>query len=152
MARKPALLILELFVAMNFFKEISSQEYFYDSSLMDLDNQESLHNINSDNENNLSNTIKGRLITTENYKKIDKRFCKKASKSGKYLSLKEAKDDCNKMVDCIAIQDGKCDNKGTFKICRGNNPLSRKMSSKGTCIFLKEGIQFVGYLWKYSRL
>ena len=146
MARKPALLILELFVAMYFFKEISSQEYFYDSSIFALENEESLLDLNSDNENNMGNTIKGRLITTENYKKLSKRFCKKASKSGKYLSLKEAKDDCNKMVDCIAIQDGKCDNKDTFKICSGNNPMSTKMSSKGTCIFLKKGIQFIGYL------
>ena len=145
MARKRPLLILELVATLYFFKEILSQEYFYDSSIFDLENEESLHNINSDNENNLSNTIKGRLITTENYKKLSKRFCKKASKSGKYISLKEAKDACNKKVDCIAIQDGKCDNKGTFKICSGNNPISKKTSSKGTCIFLKKGIQFVGY-------
>ena len=151
MAHKRVLLMLELFVILFFFKKISSHEYFYDSSIFALENDESLDNLNTNNENILGTEIRSRLVTTENYKKLISRFCKKASKSGKYHSLTEAKDDCNKKVDCIAIQDGKCDNKGTFKICRGNNPLSRKMSSKGTCIFLKEGIQFVGYLWKYSR-
>ena len=146
MASKRALLISELFVALYFFKEISSQEYFYDSSIFALENDESLYNPNSDNENDFGNTIRGRLITAESYQKSINRFCKKASKSGKYRSLKEAKDDCNKKVDCLAIQDGKCDNKGTFKICSGNSPLSTKMSSKGTCVFLKEGTQFVEYL------
>ena len=143
MARTRPLLILELVATLYFFKEILSQEYFYDSSIFTLENEESLHNLSSDNENNLSNTIRGRLITAENYQKRINRFCKKASKSGKYRSLKEAKDACNKNVDCIAVQDGKCDNKGTFKICSGNNPVSTKTSSKGTCIFLKKGIQFI---------
>ena len=146
MAHKLALLILELFVALYFFKEISSQEYFYDSSHFDLKNDESLYNPNSDNENDFGNTIRGRLITAEGYQKSINRFCKKASKSGKYRSLKEAKDACNKKVDCIAVQDGKCDNKGTFKICSGNNPVSTKTSSKGTCIFLKKGIQFIRFI------
>ena len=146
MAGKRALLILELFVTLLFLKEISLHEYFYDNSIFALENDESLYNPNSDNENDFGNTIRGRLITAESYQKSINRFCKKASKSGKYRSLKEAKDACNEKVDCIAVQDGKCDNKGTFKICRGNNPLSRKMSSKGTCIFLKKGIQFIGYL------
>ena len=146
MARKRALLILELFVSLFFFQKISSHEYFYDGSIFALENDESLFNLNTNNEKNLGNGIRSRLVTTENYKKLSNRFCKKASKSGKYLSLKEAKDECNKRVDCIAIQDGKCDNKGTFKICSGNNPMSTKMSSKGTCIFLKKGIQFIGYL------
>ena len=147
MALKRALLILELFVTLFFFKKISSHEYFYDGSIFASEYDESLFNLNTNNEKNLGNEIKSRLVATENYRKRSNRFCKKASKSGKYLSLKEAKDDCNKKSDCIAIQDGKCDNKGTFKICSGNRPLSTKMSSKGTCVFLKEGIQFVEYLW-----
>ena len=146
MARKRALLILELFVTLLFLKEISLHEYFYDSSIFVLENDESLYNPNPDNENDFGNTIRSRLVTAENYQKSINRFCKKASKSGKYRSLKEAKDACNKNVDCIAVQDGKCDNKGTFKICSGNSPLSTKMSSKGTCVFLKEGTQFVEYL------
>ena len=137
---------LVLLVILFFFKKISSHEYFYDSSFYALENDESNYNLNTSNEKNLGNGIRSRLVTAENYKKRSNRFCKKASNSGKYLSLKEAKDECNKRVDCIAIQDGKCDNKGTFKICSGNNPMSTKMSSKGTCIFLKKGIQFIGYL------
>ena len=146
MAGKRALLILELFVTLLFLKEISLHEYFYDSSISALENDESLYTPNSDTENDFGNAIRGRLITAENYQKRVNRFCKKASKSGKYRSLKEAKDACNKKVDCIAVQDGKCDNKGTFKICSGNNPMSTKSSSKGTCIFLKKGIQFIRYL------
>ena len=146
MARIRALLIVELFVTLFFFQKISSHEYFYDGSIFASENDESLYNLNTNNDNNLGNEIRSRLITTENYKKLSNRFCKKSSKSGKYLSLKEAKNNCNQKVDCIAIQDGKCDNKGTFKICSGNNPMSTKMSSKGTCIFLKKGIQFIGFL------
>ena len=73
----------------------------------------------------------GEIIQKENL------FCKKAGRGKKYSSLKQAQNKCKQKISCLAVQDRRCDGKGSFVLCFGVENISKAAGSLNTCIYKK---------------
>ena len=94
------------------------------------------------------------LLGTSNkwkYTKEKARYCE-TEKYGNYYTLESAKKACEDELNCVAVVDDACDNKGTFWLCPSTGKISS--SEYGSCVYVKVRnmfyFKFVILMFTYS--